>query len=64
MTAKERREKEKRELKELWDKVTFTVEPRKTKVIEADKKITYKANKLNKEEEKWLKKWFYGTEYS
>jgi len=52
MTAKERREKEKRELKELWDKVTFTVEPRKTKVIEADKKITYKANKLNKEEEK------------
>jgi hypothetical protein len=44
--------KEKRELKELWDKVIFTVEPRKTTVIESDKKITYKANKLNKEEEK------------
>ena len=39
--------KEKRELKELRDKVTFTVEPRKTKLI-----TTYKANKLNKEEEK------------
>ena len=37
--------KEKERLKELWDKVTFTVEPRKTTVIEADKKTTYKANK-------------------
>ena len=52
MTSKKRREKEKRELKEIWDKVTFEVKPRKTTVIEADKKITYKANKLNKEEEK------------
>ena len=56
--------KERQELKEIWNKVTFEVKPRKTTVIEADKKITYKANKLNKEEEKWLKKWFYGTEYS
>ena len=41
--------KEKRELKELWDKVIFTVEPRKTKVITAGKITTYKSNK---EEEK------------
>lgn len=40
-----KKEKERQKLKELWDKVTFTVEPRKTTVIEADKKTTYKANK-------------------
>lgn len=44
--------KERQELKEIWNKVTFEVKPLKTTVIEADKKITYKANKLNKEEEK------------
>ena len=41
--------KEKQELKEIWDKVTFEVKPRKTKVITAGKITTYKSNK---EEEK------------
>lgn len=40
-----KKEKERQELKELWDKVTFTVEPRKTKTIAAGKTTTYKANK-------------------
>ena len=40
-----KKEKERQELKELWDKVTFTVEPRKTKTIAAGKITTYKANK-------------------
>lgn len=40
-----KKEKERQELKELWDKVTFTVEPRKTKIITAGKITTYKANK-------------------
>ena len=38
------KEKERQELKELWDKVTFKVEPKKTKTITAGKITTYKAN--------------------
>ena len=41
MTKKEKE----RQLKDLWGKVTFTVEPRKTKTIAAGKITTYKANK-------------------
>lgn len=41
MTKKEKE----RQLKDLWNKVTFTVEPRKTKTITAGKITTYKANK-------------------
>lgn len=40
-----KKEKERQELKDFWDKVTFTVEPRKTKIITAGKTTTYKANK-------------------
>jgi len=36
------KEKERQELKELWDKVTFTVEPKKTT-------ITYGADKIKEE---------------
>ena len=49
------KEKERQELKELWDKVTFTVEPKKTTIISGDKTITYGADKI-KEENKWIKK--------
>ena len=40
-----KKEKERQELKELCDKVTFTVEPRKTRVITAGKITNDKANK-------------------
>ena len=43
-----KKEKERQELKELWDKVTFTVEPRKTMIISAGKTTTYKADQEEK----------------
>ena len=39
-----KKEKERQELKELWDKVTFKVEPKKTTVIGSERNITYKAD--------------------
>lgn len=45
-----KKEKERQELKELWDKVTFKVEPRKTTVIGSDRNITYKAEQEEKNE--------------
>lgn len=45
-----KKEKERQELKELWDKVTFKVEPKKTTVIGASKITTYKADQ---EDKKW-----------
>ena len=46
------KEKERQELKELWDKATFKVEPKKTTVIGSYRNITYKADKKKKKNEK------------